>query len=92
MPAATAQDGILIPGALYTIAAFRRLAGISTTTQWRVEVVEGLKLPKVRSGGRVYVRGEDGIWWIEERARRLAAKAEQAAGREPAAEGASHDR
>lgn len=72
MPATVSANDFLLPDGLYPIAKFRKVAGLSITTIWRIEHEEGIKLPRVKSGGKVFVRGSDGIAFIEERARRLA--------------------
>lgn len=72
MPATIHIDDCLLPDGLYPIAKFRQVSGLSVTTIWRIEHEEGIKLPRVKSGGKVFVRGSDGIAFLEERARRQA--------------------
>lgn len=49
--------------ALYPIAAFDAAAGISIQKR-RWARRQGLPLPTIRVGQRVYVRGADGISWL----------------------------
>lgn len=64
-PTAYAQDtSLIVPGVLYTLAGFIRASGISKS-RISAERLAGNELRTVRAGRRVFVRGEDGIAFIE---------------------------
>ena len=71
-PTAAKPDDYLLPDGFYPIKSFMRIAKMSQTTLWRIEHIEGIKLERVKSGGKVYVEGAAGIEFIKERARRQA--------------------
>jgi hypothetical protein len=63
-------SGAIQPDTLYSLPEFRRASGLGDTTL-RLARRRGDELPTIRVGRRKYVRGLDGIEFIE----RLAAKA-----------------
>ncbi|TWT76100.1 hypothetical protein Pla123a_28890 [Posidoniimonas polymericola] len=59
-----AETSAIVPGVLYTLTGFIRVSGISKS-RISSERLDGNVLATVKAGRRVYVRGEDGIAFIE---------------------------
>ena len=57
-------DGYVDPSRLYTRRAFLRAAGLGDSTARKARRI-GLALPVIRLGRQEYVRGAEGIGWIE---------------------------
>jgi hypothetical protein len=62
--ATTKTPSFIDPTRLYSLRQFVADSGISLTRIRRASR-EGIELPKVRVGKRVFVRGDDGIAFIE---------------------------
>jgi hypothetical protein len=62
--ATTKKPSFIDPGRMYSLRKFVADSGISLT-RIRQAAQVGIELPKVRVGKRVFVRGRDGIAFIE---------------------------
>lgn len=60
-----AGTSAILPGAMYPYAAFIKSSGISKT-RIREARLQGVDLPKVTVGRRIFVRGADAVEYIEQ--------------------------
>lgn len=73
-PTAYAADTSgIVPSVLYTLSGFIRTSGVSKS-RISTERLQGNVLKTVKAGRRVFVRGEDGIAFIEAIANRAEAQ------------------
>jgi hypothetical protein len=70
-PAYAANTEGIRPDVLYPLQAFIRASGVSKTKMREARLM-GLPLPVLELGKRLYVRGAEGIAWIEALSVRLA--------------------
>ena len=70
-PSYAANTEGIRPDTLYPLAAFTRASGVSKTKMREARLM-GLPLPVLECGKRLYVRGAEGIAWIERLAEKLA--------------------
>lgn len=64
MPSTTRERSFIDPECLYSLKGFQQQSGISAT-RMREGRKQGVDLPRLRVGRRVFVRGADGIAYIE---------------------------
>lgn len=62
--AAAANTSYLDPACLYTYSGFITCSGISKS-RIREARLRGVKLPAMKVGKRLYIRGRDGIEFVE---------------------------
>jgi len=62
--ATAAETSFLDPACLYTYSGFIKCSGISKS-RIREARLRGIKLPAMKVGKRLYIRGRDGIAFIE---------------------------
>ncbi|TWT31166.1 hypothetical protein KOR34_45420 [Posidoniimonas corsicana] len=64
MATQTAERSFIDPARLYTIKGFEVASGVNATRRWHAKQ-QGIELKTLRVGKRAFVRGADGIEYIE---------------------------